>query len=354
MNSSAAPVRVVQWTTGKIAREAALAVLERPDLELVGVYAHSAAKVGKDVGELLALGREVGVRATDDIDELLALRPDVVLYMPLFPEVAHVERLLQAGINVATTAEFLTGRAFGEQDRDRLQRAGLEGGASLFGSGVNPGFAQYITAIASNICREVTYIKVTESYDIGMWAADANQDSLGWGRPAGDPGHREDVIKATGVFADSVDVLAGLLGATVDDVRCEVEFAHATQDVEVPGRDVKAGTVAGIRLRWIGTVGGQDAVETGIMWTVTSALDADWQVAMAYVVEVQGDPQVNLRVDVLPQDIQNFTLEDASRMGSRLTAMPVVNAVHAVVKAKPGIVTYADLPAVASRFADRS
>jgi hypothetical protein len=44
--------RVVVWSTGGIGSLAIVAVHERPDLELVGVWVHSKEKVGKDAGEL--------------------------------------------------------------------------------------------------------------------------------------------------------------------------------------------------------------------------------------------------------------------------------------------------------------
>ena len=49
------PWRVIQWTTGDVAREAVQAVLIHPELELVGGYAYSAEKVGQDIGELCGL-----------------------------------------------------------------------------------------------------------------------------------------------------------------------------------------------------------------------------------------------------------------------------------------------------------
>jgi 2,4-diaminopentanoate dehydrogenase len=79
------PIRVLQWTTGNVARQSIAAVVERPDLELVGVYAHSKQKAGRDVGELAGLGRTLGILATDDIEALIALAPDCVLYTPLHP-----------------------------------------------------------------------------------------------------------------------------------------------------------------------------------------------------------------------------------------------------------------------------
>ncbi|HTR71034.1 MAG TPA: dihydrodipicolinate reductase [Mycobacteriales bacterium] len=349
-NPATRPIRVVQWTTGNVARQALRSVLERPDLELVGLYAYSKDKVGKDVGELAGLDRTIGVTATGDIDEIIALAPDCVLYMPLHPDVEHLSTLLRAGINVLTTASFLTGRAYGEEARDTLNRAALAGGASMFGSGVNPGFADYLAAVASGVCREVNYVRVLESFDIGLWAADANQDELGWGRPAGDPGHAEDVVKATAPFGDSVEAIADLLGIEINDVRCDVEFAHATTDLDVPGRDVKAGTVAGIDAKWFGVHRGTDVIEANVRWTVSPSLDPAWEIAMAYQIEVRGHPQVNVRAEVLPQDFTSMSMQDMLAIGSVITAMPVVNAIPAVVAARPGIVTYADLPAQTSRL----
>jgi hypothetical protein len=341
---------VVQWTTGNVARQALRAVIERPDLELVGVYAWSNDKVGKDAGELAGIGETVGVPATDDIDAIIALQPDCVLYMPLHPDVDQLCRLLKAGVNVLSSASFLTGRAYGEPARAALADAALAGGASLFGSGVNPGFAECLAAVASGVCREVNYVRVVESFDIGTWAADANQDELGWGRPAGDPGHAADIVQATAPFGDAVEALAELLHAHVDDIRCEVGFAHATADCDVPGRNVRQGTVAGINAQWFGSIGGADVIEVSVQWTVTPNLDPSWEAAMAYLMEIRGHPQVNMRVEVLPQDFESMSLEEMLAIGSVITAMPIVNAIPAVVGARPGIVTYADLPAQASHI----
>jgi 4-hydroxy-tetrahydrodipicolinate reductase len=63
--------RVIQWTTGNVGRPALRAIIEHPELELVGVFAHGKDKVGKDASELCGLDEKTGVLATDDIDALL-------------------------------------------------------------------------------------------------------------------------------------------------------------------------------------------------------------------------------------------------------------------------------------------
>ena len=87
---SGRPLRIVQWTTGNVARQT-WAVLAHPDQELVGVFAHSPDKVGVDAGELVGLD-PIGVVATDDVDALLALEPDCVVYTPLHPDLDELTR----------------------------------------------------------------------------------------------------------------------------------------------------------------------------------------------------------------------------------------------------------------------
>lgn len=345
-------IRVVQWTTGKIARQAIKAVIGRPDLELVGVFAYSADKVGMDASELAGLDAPTGITATDDIGTLIALKPDCVLYMPLHPDVDHLVQLLEGGVNVLSTASFVTGRAYGEQARARLLKAAESGGVSLFGGGINPGWADYLTAVLSGPSRDVRYVKVLESFNIGTWAGDANQDELGWGRAAGSPGHGQDIITATAPFGDAVEAIAELFDVELEAIRCDVDFAYARSDVEsIPNRSIKKGTVAGIEARWIGSKAGIDVIEATVRWTVAPDIEPAWDIAMAYQIEVRGYPQVNARIEVLPADMESMSLEEMMAIGSVITAMPVVNAIPAVVAARSGIVTYADLPTQASRFA---
>src|SRR4029450_8816143 len=75
------PLRVVQWTTGNVGRRALLAIAANPELELIGCYAWSADKVGRDAGELAGI-EKLGVAATNDVDSLLELRPDCVSDTP--------------------------------------------------------------------------------------------------------------------------------------------------------------------------------------------------------------------------------------------------------------------------------
>ena len=101
-----------------------------------------------------------GVVATDDIDALLALQPDCVVYNPKWPNVDELVRILESGINVVTTAAFITGHALGD-DRQRVIDACERGQASIFGSGMNPGLANLLGIVSASVCDRVDSITIT-------------------------------------------------------------------------------------------------------------------------------------------------------------------------------------------------
>ena len=188
------PLRVVQWTTGNVGKRSVRAVASNPALELVGCYAWSPDKVGRDVGELAGI-EPLGVAATDDIDALIELEPDCVIYNPMWPNVDHLVRILSAGVNVVTTAAFITGHSFGD-GRDRIIDACERGGSTIFGSGINPGFVEMMAVMSSTICDRIDKITITESGDSTLLRFSGDRNARGLRsthrqpRPAGDDGGR--------------------------------------------------------------------------------------------------------------------------------------------------------------------
>jgi hypothetical protein len=104
--------RVVQFSTGNVGRHSLQAITGRPDLELVGMHAASPNKIGRDAAELCGLSNPTGVIATDDIDVLIALKPDCVVYTAQgetrpMEAIEQMSKFLAAGINIVATS---TGR----------------------------------------------------------------------------------------------------------------------------------------------------------------------------------------------------------------------------------------------------
>jgi hypothetical protein len=248
------PLRVVQWTTGSVGKRSVRAVASNLTLELVGCYAWSPDKVGRDVGELAGI-EPLGVAATDDIDALIELEPDCVIYNPMWPNVDHLVRILSAGVNVVTTAAFITGHSFGD-GRDRIIDACERGGSTIFGSGINPGFAEMMAVMSSTICDRIDKITITESGDSTLYDSPATEMPAGFGQPIDNPDLQAMTAEGTSVFREALLMMADALGIELDDVRCEAEYAQTTEDLDLPGPwRIEKGCVAGIDARWRGFVG---------------------------------------------------------------------------------------------------
>jgi len=336
-------LRIVQWTTGNVGRQSVIAIARNPGLELVGCYAWSPDKVGRDVGELCGLD-SLGVTATDDVDALLALRPDCVVYNPMWQSIDELVRILEAGVNVVTTAAFINGRRLGP-DRERLVEACERGGSSLFGTGISPGWAELLSIVLAGICDRIDKITISEAAYTAGYDSPATEMPAGFGRPIDDADLPAMTAGGTAVFSEAVAMVADALGIELDDVVCEAEYAKTTTDLDLGSWQIAAGCVAGIAASWQGRVGDRTVVELNVRWKKAATLEPDWQIEDGYVIEVQGRPTVRTKVDFLPPpDFQGQTFADFMVLGHIMTAMPAVNAIPAVVAAPPGIVSYPDLP----------
>jgi hypothetical protein len=334
--------RVVQWTTGNVGRQSVEAVVAHPDLELVGCFAWSPDKAGRDVGELCGLA-PTGVTATNDVDALLALKPDCVVYNPMWIDVDELVRILESGVNVVTTAAFITGHSLGDR-RERIAAACAQGGASIFGSGINPGFVDLLAIVAAGGCDRIDKVTVIEEADISGYDSPATEIPVGFSHPIDDPSLPAMTAKATEVFIDAVHLLGDALGVQFDEVVCEAEYAKTTADVDLGSWSIKAGCVAGIAFSWHGKVKGRSIVELRFVWRKGQTLEPDWPIETGHRIKVDGSPNVAIKVDISPPaDFTGTTMSDFMRLPMILTAMPAVNAIPKVVDAAPGIVTYADI-----------
>jgi 2,4-diaminopentanoate dehydrogenase len=335
--------RVIQWTTGNVGTKSVHAIAENSLLELVGCYAWSRDKVGRDVGELCGI-QPMGVRATDDIDALLNLKPDCAVYNPMFASVDEVTRILGAGINVVTTSEFITGHQLG-RDRERIAEACARGCSTIFGSGINPGFIQLFAIVTAGISDRVDRISIVESFDTTIYNSPDTEIPMGFGYPIDQPDLHAITEKGSGIFREAVLLIADALGVELDDIRCAAEYAHTNEDLQLPGDwTIKRGCVAGIDLRWKGIVAGHEVVEVRGVWTKGQALQPAWSTSFGYTVTVEGRPTIKSTLSFEPPpDFQGESIEDYIMLGLTITAMPAITAIPAVVAAPPGIATYNDL-----------
>jgi hypothetical protein len=339
------PIRVVQWTSGIVGSSALRAILDDPRLELVGVFAHSPSKVGIDAGAIA--GRDpIGVVATDDVDALTALAADCVVYMPHWPDISELERILRSGSNVVTTARLVNGERYPDDAGTRLESAAIAGGATLVGTGMNPMFVPTVAMAATAMCRNVRRISVLESLDCAMYGSAGTWEAYGFGGAPDPDLVKQALLRTEPDYPETLDSMARAIGVELDAVDLEVDLAVAVADRDLGYMTIPAGSVAGLDARWRGRFDGDVVAELRTVWELGGIFGhaqlPRWEILHGYRIRLDGDPNVNLRLSFAPDDFGNFDI-------GTTTSMPAVNAVPAVVAGPPGVLGVADLPLVTAR-----
>jgi 4-hydroxy-tetrahydrodipicolinate reductase len=339
---------VVQWATGNIGMRSLQAVIEHPNLDLVGLYVYSEAKAGRDAGELCGLG-PVGVVATRDVDEILALKPDCVLYMADRADIDVICRVLESGANVVSTrSEFHRPASMDPAMRERVEAACRRGGTSLHSTGSSPGFiSEAMPLVLTSIERRLDCLTIEESAD--MSSRDSPEmifDLMGFGRDPSTFNPSAMAHHGATSFGPSLGVVADAISLPLDDVVSTGEVAVARHDVDVAAGRVAAGTIAALRMEITGIHKGQPLLRYRTNWYLTTDIEPAWPLRdTGWHVVIEGD---------LPMDITiGFPVspQEWAETSPGATAHRPVNAIPYVCEAEPGIRTTADLPQVIARFA---
>jgi hypothetical protein len=345
------PLKVIQWATGGVGRAAVAAVLNHPELELAGCWVHSAAKDGRDVGEIL--GREsLGVTASSNMDDVLAVDADCVVYSPLIPNDDEVKAILRSGKNVVTPV----GWVYPDRSDPRvkaLEQACLDGGVTLHGSGIHPGgITERFPLMISALSTAITHVRAEEFSDIRTYnAPDVVHHIMGFGKTPQEAAQGPMASLLEGGFKSSVWMVADYLGFRDPTFASTQEVAVATAPIDAGYLKIEPGMVAARRFRWQAVVDGQPVITAAVNWLMgEDNLEPDWSFGERgerFEIQVTGDPDVELIVKGLQPDSIAEGLK--KNPGVVATANHCVHAIPLVCAAEPGIKTYLDLPMIAGR-----
>lgn len=341
--------RVVQWATGSIGKISIRHVVENPIYELAGVYVTSDEKAGKDAGELAEIS-PIGIAATRSIDEVLALGADCVNYAPLYADVDDMCRILRSGANLVTPVGFIYPKALDPEVVAKLEKACAEGGTTMHGAGIHPGFSgDLLPMIFARLSNRIDQIVVQEVANLAPHPSHAmNFDGLGFGRDPDDARANPSPLIHTmeSIFKESMLLVADGLGIEVERTTTQFDVAVAKRDLDVRSGRIPKGTVGGMRHEWITWSAGRPVIVFRSFWKMDDDLDPDWGYGtIKYSLRFEGDPALNVTFE----PGANHPTGDEGYWGRVWTAMNSVNAIPAVVAAEPGIKTHLDLPLVRPR-----
>jgi hypothetical protein len=349
--------RVIQYSTGNVGRHALRMLIERTGVELVGVHAASPDKVGRDAAELCGLHGPTGptgVVATDDIDALLALNADCLVYTSQAetrPTKAldEITAFLRSGTNVVGTSfVWMVAPDFADDWlREPLQQACADGDTTLYINGMDPGFSgDTLVYAALSLAERATSVTVQEIFDYGSYEdAEFTGVSFGFGT---DPDHTPIMFRPgvlTSMWGAQVRSLASDLGVKLDEVRERCEKWVTPEPIDCPMMHVDPGQVAAVRFGVEGLRNGAAVITMEHVNRLTEAAAPDWSYPPdgrpgVHRVVVEGSPGIELNTHLGGLGGARI---DHNEGGVIATAARVVNLIDTVCRAPSGILAAHDL-----------
>ena len=308
--------------------------------------------MGRDAGELAGIA-PIGVAATNDIDALLQLDADCVVYAPLVPDDAVVGRILRSGKNVVTPVGWVYPDPAKVTD---IAAACVDGGTTLHGTGIHPGgVTERLPLMISALSNAITYVRAEEFSDIRTYdAPDVVRHIMGFG------GTPDEALNSPwpdcwAAASSSRCGWSSTRWGLPNRPRCgpSRKWRWRRRRSASPIGPIEPGLVAARRFQWEGVVDGHVVVAAIVNWLMGEEhLDPPWNFGPAgerFEIEIVGDPPVQATF----KGWQPATIEQGliRNPGVVATAMHCVNAIPYVCRADPGIKTYLDLPLIAGRAA---
>lgn len=350
-------IRVALIGTGNCGSLALRQLVTDSRFELTGVWVSSEAKVGKDAGDLAGLEISTGVHAVNDLDAIVAAKPDCVVYcamgdVRLPAAMADIRCFLEAGIDVVGSAPGVLQypwQVIPDKYIERVEESARKGDSSVFITGVDPGFMTDLVPFAlAGTCQSIQQIRTMEIADYATYdGATVMFDVMGFGNQIGD----FPMLFSPGVLSiawgTAIRALAAGLGVEVDEIRDSVEQEPAPEDLDVAVGRIAKGTVAALRFQIEGLVKGEPVIVVEHVTRLRGDLRPDWaqpaQEGGSYRVEIVGEP--SYVVDVCPTSRNG----DHNYAAILAAAGRIVNAIPDVIAAAPGIRTTLDLPLVTGK-----
>ncbi len=326
--------RAVQYGCGPIGCSVVRFASQRPDIELVGAIDIDKNLVGRDLGEVAGLSKKLGVVISDQADAVLSqTKPDVVFLTTasslkvIYPQ---LERCIKAGVNIVSSCEEL---AYPYRkapqlsaDVDRIAKAN---NVTVLATGINPGFLMDVWPLfMTGVCQQVKQIRVSRVQNASPRRGPF-QKKIGAGCTLEEFKERVDAgtLRHVGL-AESIDMIAGGLGWELDDITESIKPIIAKTQVKTDFVTVEPGQAAGVRQVGRGIKAGKDLIILEFEASVGAPESYD-------AVYITGTPNMEVIVK-------------GGTHGDIATIAIVVNSIHRVIDAPPGLITMKDMPIVSA------
>lgn len=332
-------VRVIQYGVGAVGAALTKFLLEKEGFEIVGAIDADRKKIGRDLGKVVGVGRELGVAVSDDADAVFSEVPaDICLHATLsFLEQTYTQLLkpIEAGMDVISTCEELAYPYIRHPDfAEKIDKKAREHGVTVLGTGSNPGFAMDTLVITlTGICRSIERIEVSRSQDwSGFGPTVMNNIRAGEKIP---PDEFRRLAESRSIpllhtLPDSMHMIADAVGWKLTGIKESYDPIYARTPRRTPFMTIESGALTGFRQSCEGTVENRPTIIFHYIGGVFPSPEEDGvEIEDRFV--IRGIPNLNL---VVPGGISSEVATPAI----------CINMIPHVINARPGLVTMKDLP----------
>jgi 4-hydroxy-tetrahydrodipicolinate reductase len=318
-------IKVIIYGVGAIGGEVAKFALSRPGLEVVAAIDSDPEKIGRDLGTVLGLGRQLGIEVCGDPVALFQrVGADLVVLTTgsFLPRIsAQLETITRAGLDIVTSAEELAFPTLQSAElAENLDRLAKKMGVTIKGTGINPGFVMdslivFLATASANVelvsakrvvdClrrRKQLQLKIGAGLSIDQFRASLGKTIFG----------HVGLLESAALVADGVGMIPDRITQTVEPI--VAEEAVYTDHVKV-----KRGDVAGMRQIARCFQGGKECVSLEVLFYV-------------------GAPEPKDHILIKGMTEIDVTIKDGIA-GDEATVAILTNAIAPTLDAKPGLLT---------------
>ncbi len=327
-------IKVVLWGLGSMGSGIGKYLAEKEGIEIVGGIANRPTKAGKDLGEVLGLDRKLGVTVTNKPEEVITGDVDVVLHATssfLTEVFSQLQFILEKGIDVITIAEEMAYPAAEDQELTaKLDQIAKENGATVLGTGINPGFVLDLLIITlTGACARVEKIEAARVNDLSPFGPTVMKtQGVGTTVEEFQKGIKNGSIVGHIGFKESINMIADRLGWKLDKIEETREPIISNTHRETPHVKVEPGMVAGCRHVAYGIKDGEKIIVLEHPQQIHPGKEGT---ETGDYIKIKGTPDINMAIKP----------EIPGGIGTMATA---INMIPQVITARPGLVTMKDLP----------
>lgn len=325
-------IKAVLYGVGAVGSLIAKHLLQKKGIEIVGAIDVAKEKVGKDLGEVLGIGKHVGVIISSNAKAVLSkTKPNIVVHTTssylkdVFPQLAEI---VKQGVDVVSTCEELSYPYLSEpQLAEKLDALAKKRQATVLGTGINPGFLMDTLVITlTAVCQKIEKIKAVRIMNAATRRVPF-QKKIGAGLSL-EEFHKaieKGVITGHVGLEQSISMIAAALAWKLERIGASTVEPVITKKTARSGAvEVKAGDIAGLRQVAKGIREGKEVITLEFQAYIGAKEEYD-------SISIKGVPNVNQKITPCIH-------------GDLGTVAMVANAIPKVINAPPGLVTMKDLP----------